>query len=81
MPVVAMVLPFKAKALAVAFTLANAAVLPTAALRVKLPPVPDALTVRARAVLSLFTVLLVVMAAAAPLAVRVASLPRVMAPT
>ena len=80
MPVVAMVLPFKANAEAVAFTLAKAAVLPTAALRVKLPPVPDALTVSARAVLSLFTVLLVVMAAAAPLAVSVASLPKVIAP-
>ena len=80
LPVVAMVLPFNAKALAEALTLAKAAVLPSAALSIKLPPTPEALTVRARAVLSLLTVLLVVMVAAAPVAVSAASLPKVIAP-
>ena len=80
LPVVAMVLPFNVKALAVALTLARAEVLPTAALSLTVAPAPDASKVRARAVLSLLTVLLAVITAAAPLAVSAASLPKVIAP-
>jgi hypothetical protein len=75
-----MVLPFKANAEAVAFTLAKAAVLPTAALRVKLPPVPEAFKVRARAVLPLLTVPFDLIDALDPVACMVVLAPKVMLP-
>ena len=79
MPVVAMVLPFKPMALAEAFKLAKAAVLPSAAFRATEPPVPDAFKVRARAVLSLFTVLLVPLALMVRLREPLTSLSKVLA--
>ena len=77
---VAIVLPFNARALAVAFTLAKAAVLPSAALSLTVAPAPDAFKVKVRAVLSLLRVLLAVMTAAAPLAVKVVLAPKVTGP-
>ena len=81
LPVVLTLLPFKAMELALTVKLLRSAVLPRALPTTTLLVAPVALRVKARAVPSMLTVLVVVMTALLPLVSTVASDPKVMAPT
>jgi hypothetical protein len=81
LPLVVMLLPFRAIVLAFIVRLAKAVALPTALCTTTLPALPLAFKVRPRApALSLLTGPLAVMMALAPLARALTVLPRVMLP-
>ena len=79
MPLVLILAPFSAMALALIDKRFSAAELPMALATTTWPVAPVAFRAKARAVPSLLTVLVVVMMALAPLVITVASAPKVMA--